>query len=798
MTQNPGPTSYSQGIASMQQQARYNEMRQNQIARQLDATNAAAQHRHQANSFNPLANPNQLGNFQTPRHPQQMQQPVSRPINPEQFLRTLAQFMQQQNLPLDTSPSIGGRPISLMQLFAIVMKQGGSKKITATRLWPSIAAALQFPPPQYPHAAQELQAYWHSNLIRYEQSWAQQQHRQRALNTQLSVPHQNLGVEAASGLQDQFLPAKQLVSNHPEQSAMMHGRRVSHTDYQTQLKQLTPQHQDMRQPQTNGFSTPQQAHMSNSQRLEYSMTQPTLSLPPQATTTRSQTTSHSRAGSTTKKEPRANSVPASLAHESMDPNMPRIQPMGSEFVASFAELVTQRGEVGQQYGGIKLDPFMKQVDELLLYKITVPTLSELGVIDIRALTMSLRSGIHSEVRLALDTLATLSYDAQPPPLKQCEDLVETLIDCAEDQVEILAENTAEVSDVMLISPYEEVVRGCRSEIDALQDIPEFGSLEYDLDRSVERLICITTILRNFSFYGQNHPILADSAVIRFMATVIRYLGTRNMLLRSYRNTLDFSKDVITYLSNISDSIDLPGKEEASCMLHFLLSFAPSPPPTSLGGDEVMFSPFNPAVHRYLPSAVDSLAKLLARDDPNRAFYKSIFAADGTSSPPFDLLTRTFALAISPIPEPELDKRKLHVVETRKPYLAQGMLAAEIIVTLMPGAEHGLARSWLNSQDGFGAKLLKLISLLNRESIQSIQRHPATGRIIDPDPQAYGMITGRGIAVLRRLAEKAKDVDGIQRFWKNPSGTATLLDALMARDIDSTVVKQICTFVDMDT
>ena len=803
VAQGGGPSPYPQGMASMQQQqqARYNEMRQNQLARHvgannMGANNAAVQHRHQGSSFNPLANPHQMASFQTAGR---VQQPMSRPGNPEQFVRTLVQFMQQQNLPLDTNPSIGGRSIALIHLFTMVMKHGGSKKVSVMNLWPSVAAALQFLPIQYPHAGQELQTYWQSNLARYEHFWMQslqqqqQQQRQRALN-QLAVPHQSLGADAATNLQDQFSPVKPLASHHPEQPSVMHGRRPSQIDYQAPLKQMAAQHQDMRQPQTNGFSAPQQAHIQNSQRLGYNTAQPALSLPAQASPHHPQQPNRTRLSSTTKKETRVNSKHDSIA------DMPRQAPMSSEFIPKFARLSTDREIVDPQHGGLKVTPFVKHVDELVIYKVNVPTVSELGIIDIRALTMSLRSGIHSEVRLALDTLATLSYDSRSPSLEQCEDLVETLIDCAEDQIEVLAESAAEVSDVMLISPYEEVVRGCRAEIDSIPDIPEFGTLEYDLDRSVERLICITTILRNFSFYEVNHPLLADSIVVKFMATVIRYLGTRNMLLRTHRNTLDFSKDVITYLSNLSHSIDLPGKEEASCMLHFLLSFAPSPPPTMPGVEEVMFSPFNPAIHRYLPPAVDSLAKLLARDDPNRAFYKSIFAADGTSSPPYDLLTRTFALAIAPIPEPEPDTMKLQKVETRKPYLAQGMLAAEIIVTLIPGSEHGLARSWLNSQDGFAAKLLKLISLLNRESTQLVQRHPATGRVIDSDPQAYGMITRRGIAVLRRLAEKTRSVDVLSkgRFVRNPSGTEILIEALKSREMDSSVVKQLCVFAGLDT
>jgi len=103
--------------------------------------------------------------------------------------------------------------------------------------------------------------------------------------------------------------------------------------------------------------------------------------------------------------------------------------------------------------------------------------------------MSLQSGITAEVRLALDSILLLTLDQRLAfELKACEDLVETLVDCAEVQVDFLAENAAEVSDVMLVNSYEDVVRGCRCEQEALQDVMPFGTIEYELDRAVDRLI----------------------------------------------------------------------------------------------------------------------------------------------------------------------------------------------------------------------------------------------------------------------------------------------------------------------
>ena len=102
-----------------------------------------------------------------------------------------------------------------------------------------------------------------------------------------------------------------------------------------------------------------------------------------------------------------------------------------------------------------------------------------------------------------------------------------------------------------------------------------------------------------------------------------------------------------------------------------------------GADEILeisFSAYIPAIHRYFPHAVDSLAKLLARGDPNRSFYRAIVAVDSSSTPPYDLLTRAFGLAIAAIPEyGHLNTAGL--VKLRAPYLVQGLLAAEIIVGL---------------------------------------------------------------------------------------------------------------------
>lgn len=816
--QNNPAMRYAQNSQAMQQQ-RIQEMRHQQhLARQIQASNEEAAHRHQGGMLN--ASPAQMAHYQqAAARAQQMQQAVLRQQNPEQFLRQLAQFMNQRGLPFNASPSFGGRPIHPAQLWTVVMKHGGSKKVSAGGGWPAIAGMFQL---QYPTAAEELQSYWGSNLYHWEQllqSFQQSQQRHRPSPNQAAGPPLFQGDNLAVA-QDQFSPVKQLHSQNQGAAAMIHARRQSAAEFQTPTK---PMNNPQQQAHLNGYGAPQHNNHQNQSQNAFSIAQP--GIPAQAPQTHPhvhQPSYTTPAHNNLKREPHIEVSQEKVFEENTALERCPKKPIGEEFEPSWEEKNHSPTKPSvATHGGYKIDefdediapklglkphgaegPVLTMADALTEFVPVVPKLKELGLIDIRALTMSLRSGIHAEVRLALDTLATISgsQDARQMHLlvEDCEDLVETLVDCAEEQVEFLAESAAEVSDVMLISPYEDVLRGCRSEMLSLVDVPEFGSLEYDLDRAVERLLCISTILRNLSDLRPNHRLLADPIVVRFMTTVIRYLGTRNMLLRTHRNTLDFTKDVITFLSNVSQVIDLPGKEEALCILHFLLSFAPSPPPTNPGIEGVMFSSYNPSLHRYLPTAVDSLAKLLARDDPNRTFYKSILTADSTSNPPYDLLTRTFGLAIAPIPNHSVAQST--TMDTRKPFIAQGILAADILVTLIPSTEHTLAMSWLTSQDGFALSLLRLISM----RIGAQPRHPVMqptrqGQPVNEDAQDWVVITIRGISILRKLTERTKDVDfqsGSIPISALPKKDI-LLRALRTATVDRNVLRQLCAYAGLE-
>ncbi|EWG43081.1 hypothetical protein FVEG_04708 [Fusarium verticillioides 7600] len=690
----------------------------------------------------------------------QMQQGGMRPqqrmmanVNPEQFMKNLTTLMNSKGLQLDPNPMVMDRPVNLMVLFQAVQNKGGYKQATTTpNGWPHVAQMLGLPP-QNPIVPQTLKTIYERNLYKFEEVWIAQQQKQRMMQqqqqqqqSQQQSQQQPQQPQTPGTLMGQATPQKQMQPGQQMTPGAMGQSGPPAQMQQTPMKQMQPG-----QPPVNGFSTtqpqmqPQPPVMPGqnrtlSQTIDASAVPEFQGAPSPATR---------RAGSISQNEGRQASAAPAVVEK-----MPRLAPQTDEYSPCARELST--------FGGVDLNAFSKLGAELERWKPDVPPLQELGNIDIGALTKSLQSGIHGETRLALDVLAAASCSMNQLhfiQLRYCDELIEALIECAEDQVEMLAEHTAEVSDEIQISPYEDVLRACRLERFNVRDLPVFGTQEYELDRAVDRLICVTTILRNLSFPGEqndNHSVLADEIVIKFVCAVIRYLGTRTMLLRSHNNTLDFMKDVVILLSNIAGSVEIPGREQALCLLQFLLAFAPAPNPSVTDGT-LFFTQYEPSLHAYLPHAVDALAKLLARDEPNRGHYKAVFALDSNSSPPYELLTRAFGLAIAPIP----DKAKTQtrqpnlpsLVEVRKPFLMQGLLSAEILASLAPGHDSGVAQSWLSSGNDFAQNLFRLIRELSQLYEQPQVQGPRTAPRKDPE-LVYIVVVA--VALLRRLAEKARD------------------------------------------
>lgn len=424
----------------------------------------------------------------------------------------------------------------------------------------------------------------------------------------------------------------------------------------------------------------------------------------------------------------------------------------------------RRREVKDPYhGGLPTDIIAELGESLAQQKPGVPTIEEMGAIDMHALTMSIQSGIHGEMRYALDHLVSVSHDTRLAlDLSDCQELLEALFDCGEDQLEYLATRCSGKVEKIEYPRFEQLARKAVAETRSLDAPPPFASNDYELEHSVDRLIAITTVLRNFSIPDSknNHDMLTVDSSASFIATAIRRVGQGRNVLLTAGNLLDFMKDMVTLLSNISHRLELLSQDDALAVLHLLIAFAPEHSP-SLASDAkaeptLSFLPYDPKRHQYLPSAIDAFAKLLARYDPNRNFYKAVFAEDRASSVPDMLLTRAFALAIAPVPDRQTSitnsQNLIRIAQERNPFFSQGMLAGEVLTTMLASGADPLAQSWLSSLDGWAPSLLNLLMRLAVEK-DTHQRRDQHGRIAEYDAGGCSVITQRGLGMLKRLAEK---------------------------------------------
>lgn len=717
------------------------------------------------------------------------------------FLKQLQGYAQQQGRPFNPTPAIGGKPLDLYALFTIVASASGSTMVERNGQWQQVANKLGFGQPTFPTAADEIKQIYSTVIGTYERAWFQLKMQQKQDQARA---HAQQMAGFGGGQQS---PTKAMPPSSGLNQYQQHLQQMQQS--QQQPPQGTPVQANASLPQ-NGMTTPQQL-MGPGAGLHHRRSSSMMRKPEQSTPQ-----SGPQPGNVASPLVEKQQRPPSVKKESSTAVMKSDEPQSTNYVPQTRSLETEGG-----YDIASLAEISTAIERAIP---NMPHVDEMGVIDTKCITLSLASGIHGEVRYALDSLVILTYDTRVSlNLEQCEDLLDVLIDCAEDQTEILSDDAAEVSDALDLASYEDVLRGGRAEADTLQEVSAFGTAAYDLDRAADKVIAITTILRNFSFYEFNHRLLTSPSAIKWLSNTIRLMGTRNMLLRTYHNTQDFYKDVVILLSNVSQNLELPSRDDALHVLHFLLAFAPQPAPTyTEGAGTVRFTSYVPSLHRYLPPAVDSMAKLLARQDPNRMLYRSIFAASpssaSSSESPLDLLTRAFALAISVLPDRTKgslgNNTQLRIVEARKAHLSQGMLAADILTTLLPSNDTGLARAWIESEDGWAVGLLNLAALLSVDRNQTAPGQKG-GRDIGMDTESFRLITHRALTMMKRLAEKAgkgsgnfelaktngtafngemnygEDADAHQPKWEGiPQGHA-ILGALMMPNTDKVALGLLC-------
>ncbi|CAG8612086.1 17698_t:CDS:2, partial [Rhizophagus irregularis] len=249
------------------------------------------------------------------------------------------------------------------------------------------------------------------------------------------------------------------------------------------------------------------------------------------------------------------------------------------------------------YGGLDLRVFEK-----FSLPLTIPGIQDL--VDVHALTMSLKCGMKLEVINALNTLTTLSYYRSAQiDLKQCGDLVDVLFDMILEYVDHVSPVNEKITEEIIsqrkFKSYRELYQLSKQECEEFADVAlEDAAISGDVLPLHEQCWCVINMIRNFSFTNdnnENHEYLATHP--RFLTVLMRvlYIGyddsfklykendigpdVKTKRIKAIRkkayDILELRKSVLIILSNIAAYVPLPSIYVARDLLILIADFIDS-------------------------------------------------------------------------------------------------------------------------------------------------------------------------------------------------------------------------------
>ncbi|ODQ82305.1 hypothetical protein BABINDRAFT_164117 [Babjeviella inositovora NRRL Y-12698] len=289
-----------------------------------------------------------------------------------------------------------------------------------------------------------------------------------------------------------------------------------------------------------------------------------------------------------------------------------------------------------------------------------------------------------------------------------------------------------------LTPYLDSLHLCREEADAMfSRIHTRSSTNKQLMR-IEQLITIVMILRNVSFSEANSKCLAETpALLEFVFELIAQLAHTPAAFMFARRRLCLMKDALITLGNVAHFFQLRSHDDALLVLILCLSFGPDLDSVH----ELLLVPeSNTTVYKYQAFGIDIVAKLLARDPPNRsliaAVLTGIYPAESGAyalsrrylgADPRDgaFIARMLKFLLSMVPFHSLHQ-DTRMIEVKGPVILQALFAAVLIVEMLPteSLECNIALEWLQSVDSLGSNLLRLGLIL-----AAMTAKPADNRLL---------------------------------------------------------------------
>ncbi|KAI0029616.1 hypothetical protein K488DRAFT_15958, partial [Vararia minispora EC-137] len=451
------------------------------------------------------------------------------------------------------------KDIDLFRLFQVVTAAGGSRKITDEHRWADLFTMFEIAP----EMAKVLASYYLNILSpledaimrRQQQQQQQQQHQQQQIHLP-GVPPQP---SQPSGSRTQFDNAAPPVQQH-----------------QPPPQAQPPPPQPLQPPQlVSGpiHAPPQVARSASSGSLALPSTEHASDpvMDPEAETRKRKLAIDEDAKRSRQKT------------GTSDPSAPPAPP-SAPASASTSTMPSPSSTQGPRRRRVEYRPLLREIDtdagrdlqaiqaEQRRYMAGAGgcrSLDDWGALEIDALTMSLRSRIALELSYALTTLTILSIMRNGPsgfPIHQCPDLLDELLDLAEETAFGDAPDTRDEPLPDEIVTQKELVQAILDDANALfssdppqgRKPPQAGPFQ----RPADILLCITNILRNLSLVPDNRDVLARHE--RLMPVCMRLCGVRRdapaLLLRaacpafSLTDLVSARRDVLYLLVNLGHAV----------------------------------------------------------------------------------------------------------------------------------------------------------------------------------------------------------------------------------------------------
>ncbi|BFZ56383.1 hypothetical protein PYCC9005_003429 [Savitreella phatthalungensis] len=699
---------------------------------------------------------------QQTQHPQQQQQQQQQQLNgvqrkqAEHFLRALTEFLKTRGIALPQPVRLHDKSVDLVVLYAHVMKAGGSDAIEKRQLWPQMASAIFLG-----GMAQEVRDIYMRYIKPYEDAVYEsrrkrmlQQQQAQLLQQQQQKSQSSEGSDSSPALQTNGL-SQALQGSVPhvpavkDTSTSQNGSERQHLP-PTVVPGQTPS------PAILGASrhtsvAPQDANVDSAANVASKVPAPAdVSAQPESAPQDPATSNGppSTAGSGTAATAGATSRPATPMHskKSASPAVAVTDPGlktdaspqthaplhgPSELIAAAEALVKDeldRFEEEPKTGPRLYMPMKRKIDTVGGLDIDAvarvghsidqakpcPTFQELGCIDVQALTRSLQSGLPAEIANALDILTTIANDRRwSLPLPYCQDLTEALAECLLESAASVLEGVS-ATDKPIVYSYRQLLKRAKAWAVANRC---HQSLDATLEQraAVERIMAVLTILRNLSFSDINQTVVATSYGFNAaLVAAVRIIAPATAALVDPKTMLDLAKDVVTVLALVGMHFQIADAADADIVYTFLLSFR-----LESHDDPCRFMVSSTQVYDdvYALAALDALAKIAMRNDPNRSLLADIAARNPSV---IDRML-TFSLTYLPI---SAGRETLQIIGERLPSCEHALLVAETAVELMSTTasvgvgEQPQAIAWLLGRDLIYT-LRKLLCLLSMQSDQNL-------------------------------------------------------------------------------